>query len=72
MQVKIIKVYDDNTDLDLEAGDKIKVSTPIQGATCGYFMQKNEQQILFVRATGQDKKLTNDVRPSTSTEVYRC
>ena len=61
MQVKIIKVYDDNTDLDLESGDKIKVSTAIEGATCGYFMKKGEKHILFVRSTGKDRKLTQDV-----------
>lgn len=62
MQVKILKVYEDNTDLDLESGERVKISTATNGAACGYSMKKGEKHIIFVRATGEDKKLAKSVR----------
>lgn len=48
LQVKILKVFDDNTDLELSVGDFTSVSTSPNGALCGYSMEPGSKQLLFV------------------------
>lgn len=56
MQVKILKIFEDNTDLELEDDQEVDISTATSSAACGYFMNQGDKYMLFVAATGADEQ----------------